>query len=147
MQASEARFGRVFILRLEDHDRLPLVIEEFAREQNISHALVALLGALGPGELVAGPADSDARPVPVITNPVQAIHEAACLGLIAPGEDGSLTLHMHGVLGRGDHAVAGCLRPGIEVWQVAEAVVIELTGTEALRRFDEETGFGLLQMD
>ncbi|MCF8031524.1 MAG: DNA-binding protein [Desulfarculaceae bacterium] len=147
MQASEAKFGRVFILRLEDHDRLPTVIEDFARDQGITHALVALLGALGQGALVAGPQDQDARPVPVITNPVEAIHEAACLGLIAPGEDGSLTLHMHGVLGRGSDTVAGCLRPGMEVWQVAEAVVIELTGSQALRRFDAETGFGLLQAD
>ncbi|MCB2226556.1 MAG: DNA-binding protein [Desulfarculaceae bacterium] len=145
MQASEAKFGRVFIMRLEDGDSLPTVIEEFARDQGISHGLVALLGALGEGALVAGPADSEARPVPVITNPVTAIHEAACLGLIAPNESGEPGLHMHGVLGRGADTAAGCLRPGIEVWQVAEAVIFELTESEALRRFDQATGFGLLQ--
>lgn len=146
MQASEASFGRVFILRLEDGDRLPTVIEEFARDQGIAHGLVALLGALGEGALVAGPADPAARPVPVITNPITAIHEATCLGLIAPGEDGAPGLHMHGALGRGADTAAGCLRPGIEVWQVAEAVIFELTGTEALRRLDQATGFGLLEM-
>ncbi len=145
MKASQAQFGRVFILRLEDGDRLPSAIENFARDNHVTHGLVALLGALGPGAVVAGPADPEARPVPVITNPIEAVHEAACLGLIAPNQDGSLTLHMHGVLGRGSDTAAGCLRPGIEVWQVAEAVVIELTESQALRRFNAETGFGLLE--
>jgi len=145
MKYSQATIGRVFVLSLEDGDRLPAVIEEFAQEQNLTCGLVALLGALGPGAMVAGPADAEARPVPVITNPIEAIYDAACVGLIAPNEDGSLTLHIHGVLGRGSDTAAGCLRPGIEVWQVAEAVLIELTGSEALRRFDEETGFGLLE--
>ena len=145
MKASQAQFGRVFILRLEDGERLPHAIEAFAREHGVSHGMVALIGALGNGALVAGPADAEARPVPVITNPVSAIHEAAALGIIAPDEEGKAVLHMHGVLGRGGDAVAGCLRPGMEVWQVAEAVLIELTGSQALRRFDPETGFGLLE--
>lgn len=145
MKASEAQIGRVFILRLENGERLPAAIEAFAQEHGVSHGLVALIGALGPGALVAGPADPEARPVPVITDPVTAIHDAVALGLIAPGDDGRPMLHMHGVLGRGTDTLAGCLRPGMDVWQVAEAVLIELTGSAAFRRFDPETGFGLLE--
>ncbi|MBE0528190.1 MAG: hypothetical protein IH629_03170 [Thermoleophilia bacterium] len=53
-------------------------------------------------------------------------------------------LHLHAAFGRDDQVTAGCIRTGVKTWVVAEAVVIELTGSEAARRVDQATGFELL---
>jgi len=41
---------------------------------------------------------------------------------------------------------AGCIRAGVTTWVVGEAVVIELTDSEATRRVDPATGFELLDV-
>ena len=44
MQYTEGRLGRVFVLRLEEGEVLNDTIENFAREQQISHGLAFFLG-------------------------------------------------------------------------------------------------------
>ena len=46
MQYREGRLGRIFILRLEEGERLNDTIENFAREQKISHGLAFFLGGV-----------------------------------------------------------------------------------------------------
>ena len=55
MQVSEGRVGRVFVVRLEDGDRLPGVIEDLAKDKGIGAASVMLLGGVGSGKVVVGP--------------------------------------------------------------------------------------------
>ena len=50
MQYTEGRMGRVFVLRLEDGERLNDTLEAFAREQNLAHALAFFLGGSGDGQ-------------------------------------------------------------------------------------------------
>ena len=147
MQWSQGSLGRVFVLRLEQGERVPAVIEDFAREQGIDQALCALLGGIGGGRLVVGPADGEARPVEPLFHPIQAVQEAAALGTLFPDSQGVPRLHMHAALGRGGGATVGCLRPGVEVWQVAEVVILELKGLAMSRRLDADTGFELLSAD
>ena len=48
--------GRVFVLRLEDGERLNDTLEAFAREQNLTHALAFYLGGSATGsKVVVGP--------------------------------------------------------------------------------------------
>jgi predicted DNA-binding protein with PD1-like motif len=47
--------------------------------------------------------------------------------------------------GRETGTVTGCIRGGVKVWQVMEAVLVELVGTEASRVLDPETGLKLLK--
>jgi len=145
MKYSQATVGRVFVLSLEDGDRLPEAIEAFAREQNITRSLVTMLGALQKGELVAGPDDPQATPVTILTTEVGQPHDAMVQGTIFPDEEGNPVVHLHGALARGERVSMGCLRLGVEVWQVAEVVVLELVGSEATRRFDSEVGFSKLE--
>jgi len=147
MKYSEAKIGRVFVVSVEDGERLPDALEAFAREKNLTHGLVAMLGALQDGELVAGPADPEARPISILTSLVGQPHDAAVLGTIFPDEQGHPVVHLHGVLARGERVSMGCLRLGVHVWQVAEVVVLELSGTKAVRRFDPEVGFSRLAPD
>ena len=72
-------------------------------------------------------------------------HEVAAVGTLFPDEQGRAVLHMHAACGRGESTTCGCIRAGVDTWQILEIVLIELSGVEASRRFDPETGFSLLQ--
>ena len=63
LRYSEADMGRIFIIRLEDGDRLPEAIENLAREKKVSHGLCLFLGGVdGGSRLVVGPADGSVMP-------------------------------------------------------------------------------------
>lgn len=145
MQYTEGRMGRVFVLRLEDGERLNDTLEAFAREQNLSHALAFYLGGSATGsKVVVGP---DARRTDAV---VPLIHELAgsqevlAVGTLILDEKGAPVLHMHAAAGREGRATVGCTRAGVDVWLVGEVVVLEIVGPEAKRRKDPETGFQLL---
>ena len=56
MKYSEAKQGRIFIVRLEDGDIVHEEIEQFAREQSIkAAALIIIGGADKDSKLVVGP--------------------------------------------------------------------------------------------
>lgn len=145
MKASEAKFGRVFMIRLEDGDVVPECIERFAAERGVRVGVVVLIGGVGGGQVVVGPRDSVARPPDPMLLPVDGAHEVAAVGLLAPGEDGKGVLHIHGALGRSGQTLTGCLRPGVRMWLVGEAVLYELLDCPARRRRDPDSGFALLQ--
>ena len=147
MQYTQAKMGRVFVLRLEHGDRLPQAIEQFAAEQDIKHAFCALLGGIGSGTLVMGPKDGQANPIEPIMHPFAAVHEAAALGTLFPTEDGQPRLHMHAALGRDGRSLTGCIRPGIEVWRIGEVIIYELINLEAQRRLNPDIGAELLELD
>lgn len=145
MIVSEGHIGRVFVLRLGDGDRIPDAIEEFAAVREVESALVMALGGLQKGKLVVGPEDATTMPPNPMLAAIDAVHEAAAVGTLFPSKPGGKpTLHMHGVLGRGEETRAGCVRPGLDVWKIFEVVVIEILGTDLARHKDPETGFNLL---
>ena len=145
MRYSEAGLGRVFVLRLEDGDSLPESIERFAGEKGLRRALcLALGGAKGGSRLVVGPESEEEMPPRPVTVPLGGVHEIAGVGTLFPDESGRPVLHMHAACGRGEATVTGCVRPGVDVWKVGEVILLELTGTEAKRVRDPETGFTLL---
>jgi predicted DNA-binding protein with PD1-like motif len=145
MKFSQGSLGRVFVLRLEDGDRIPDTIESFAAKHDVKRAFCALLGGLGPGRLVVGPVDGGASPVEPMFQAVDNIHEAAAVGTLFPNSQGEPALHMHSALGRGDKSRTGCVRAGLDVWKIAEVVILELTGLSMTRRLDKATGFEILE--
>ena len=145
MKFSEATPGRIFVLRLENGEILHETVERFAREREIKAAfLIAVGGADDGSRLVVGPQEGDARPAKPLYHLLDGVHEAAGIGTIFPDEEGIPILHMHLACGRGDQTVTGCGREGVEVWEVLEVVVVELLGTNSVRRPDPSTGFKLL---
>ena len=147
MQFTEAKLGRAFILRLHDGDRLPDTIELFAIENQIINAICFFLGGAKKNSLVVvDPAESyDLQPEPIITL-LQGVHEACGVGTIIKDETGKPKLHMHSSFGRNETTITGCVRMGIEVWQIGEVVILELTGAAASRAKDETTGFEFLEV-
>ncbi len=145
MKASEGRIGRVFVIRLEDGDRVPECIERFAIEQGVSVGHAVLVGGIGGGQVVVGPRHSDEKPPDPMLLPVDAAHEVMGVGVLAPGGDGKPVLHIHGALGRSGQTMTGCLRPGVTIWLVGEVILYEILGAEATRVWDRKSGLELLQ--
>jgi len=147
MQASEGKIGRIFVLRLENGDRIPDCIEAFAADKQIRMAGVTLIGGIGEGQIVVGPHDSAAMPPQPMLLPLDGAHEVIGVGLIAPDKNGRPGLHMHASLGRSGQAKTGCLRPGVKTWTVGEVVISEILGAAGSRLPDKKTGFELLTID
>ena len=146
MRYSEARQGRVFVIRLEDGDVLHESIEAFAREHGIQAAgLIALGGADSASRLVVGPEEGRSSPIVPLEHALRDVHEVAGVGTLFPNAEGQPVLHMHVAAGRGGKAITGCVRMGVRIWHVLEVVLWELTGTKAVRVLDPETGFELLE--
>ena len=146
MKASEGKIGRVFVIRLDDGDALPECLERFAEEKGIKVGHVILIGDIGGGKVVVGPRDSEERPPDPILLPVDGAHEVVGTGVIAPDKDGKPVLHMHAALGRSGYTMTGCLRYGVTVSLVAEAIIYEITGTSAARLMDNENKVVLLKV-
>lgn len=146
MKFSEAKQGRIFVLRLEDGDILHESIEAFAREHAIqSAALIALGGADTGSTLVVGPAEGRSRPIVPMEHVLNNVHEVTGVGTLFPNANGQPILHMHIAGGRKGETVTGCVRRGVKVWHVVEVVLWELTGSTGRRLSDPASGFELLQ--
>jgi predicted DNA-binding protein with PD1-like motif len=146
MKSSEAKLGRVFVIRLEDGDILHESIERFAVAHGIRAAsLVAVGGADAGSRLVVGPRDGRAAAIEPMEHVLDNVAEVTGTGTLFPDESGHPILHMHLACGREDRTVTGCVRRGVKVWQVLEVVLAELTDCPAARRHDPVTGFALLQ--
>jgi predicted DNA-binding protein with PD1-like motif len=146
MKYSEARQGRIFIIRLEDGDIVHEEIERLAKERSINAAvLIAVGGADNGSKLVVGPDQGRMSPILPLEHILDNVHEIAGTGTIIPDEEGKPILHMHMACGRNASTVTGCVRSGVKVWHVMEIILIELTDTTAARVLEPETGFELLK--
>ena len=146
MKYSEAKHGRVFVIRLEDGDIAHEEIERFAREQSIKAAALVVVGGADQGSrLVVGPEEARAEPVVPMEEILDNVHEVTGTGTLFPDDEGNPVTHMHMACGREDATVTGCIRTGVRVWHVMEVILFELLGSSAIRVLDEETGFKLLK--
>ena len=145
MQYTQARPGRIFVLRLTQGEIIHRVIEDFARKQGIKAAVLTALGGVEHGSrLVTGPGDGLERPVQPTFHTLEGVHEAVGSGTIFPDEEGNPVVHMHMACGRGQNTVTGCIRPGVVVWQILEVVLQELTHFRGVRSKDNELGVSVL---
>ncbi len=146
MDFTEAKLGRIFIIRLHDGERLHEVIESFAQKQKITGALCFFLGGVqDKSKIVVGPEDGNASPPNPMVTLLKGVHEACGLGTIFINEAGKPKLHMHASFGRNDNAVTGCVRMGVDIWQIGEVLILELSGSSAKRIKDKRSGFEMLE--
>jgi predicted DNA-binding protein with PD1-like motif len=146
MKYSEAKPGRIFVIRLEDGDIVHEAIESFAKEHAVKAATLVILGGADKGSrLVVGPEDGRAVSVMPMSLTLENVHEVAGVGTLFPDDEGNPVLHMHMACGRDDDTVTGCVRTGVKVWHIMEAVLFELVDSTGVRRLDKITGFKLLQ--
>lgn len=146
MRFSEARQGRVFVLRLEDGEIINETVEKFAIEKGIKAAAVIVLGGVDRGSrLVVGPEDGRSEKITPMGTVLGDVHEMTGTGTIFRNEEGTPRLHMHMSTGRNEKSITGCTRNGVRVWLIAEIIIFELLDSSATRRLDEATGFELLE--
>lgn len=147
MQFTEAKLGRIFILRLHDGECLHEVLEQFAAQHKVSTALCFFLGgAKENSRIVVGPKDGNALPPEPMITLLKGAHEVCGVGTIFADEEGKPKLHMHASFGRKTRTVTGCVRMGVNVWYIGEVVMLELTGAKACRAKNKETDFELLEI-
>lgn len=145
MKFSQARPGRVFVVRLEQGEVVHEVLESFAAEHGIRCAAVIMLGAADENSrLTSGPVNGNANPIIPIIHRLDEVHELAGVGTIFPDEEGRPSLHSHAAVGREGGGSAGCVRAGVVVWTILEVVILELDDCTARREKDRSTGFDLL---
>jgi predicted DNA-binding protein with PD1-like motif len=146
MKYSEANPGRIFVIRLEDGDIVHEAIESFAKEHAVKAATLVILGGADKGSrLVVGPEEDRSKPLIPIGLILENVHEVAGVGTLFPDDEGNPTLHMHISFGRNGNTVTGCIRTGVKVWHVMEAVLFELVDSTGVRKPDEATDSKLLQ--
>lgn len=146
MQAAQGTLGRVFVLRLEDGDRIPGCIEEFAAGCGVARGFCLLLGGAGGGRVVVGPRDGQAAKIEPMLAALSGAHEIAAVGTLFPDEAGRPRLHMHAALGRGEAPLVGCVRQGVDIWKLGEVVLVEIHGNMR-RAVDPAFGFEVLEVE
>jgi predicted DNA-binding protein with PD1-like motif len=146
MKFSEARQGRVFVLRLEDGEIVHEIIERFAVDQKIEAASLLIIGGADDGStLVVGPREDRGFPLEAMQFQLVNAHEIVGAGTLFRDEEGTPLLHMHLACGRAGTTVTGCIREGVKVWHVMEVIIHELVGTTARRAVEEPLGLRLLR--
>lgn len=146
MNYTEANLGRIFVLRLHKDERLHEVIEKFAEQKQIKSAFCFFLGgAQDKSKVVVGPKDGDATPPQPMLRLLKGVHEGCGVGTVFTDDEGKPKLHMHASFGRNNNTITGCVRMGVDVWQIGEVVILELTGSSAKRTKNKETGFEFLE--
>ncbi len=146
MRYSEGKIGRVFVIRLDDKDKLPAAVENFAGEKGISRGMCLLIGGIGDkGKIVVVPEDGETMPVVPMVTELSGVHEIAGVGTLFPDGGGKPRLHMHAALGREGKTVTGCIRPGIETWKLGEVILLEIEDNTACRKKDPAVGFDVME--
>ena len=136
--------GRVVVARFNDGEDILAGIERIARAETIRAAQVQVVGALRGARFVAGPAEDVIPPEPVWKE-FEGGHEVVAHGTIF-WQDDAPKVHLHGVFSRGESVKSGCLRELVHTFLIAEVMITEIVGIDAVRALDPESGMVLLKL-
>lgn len=142
MKYTVGKVGRVLVAHVEHGDDLLEELKNIARQEKLEAAIFYVIGALREATLVAGPEACSQPPVPVWRG-FDDCREVVGVGTLF-WDDDEPALHLHATLGRGDTVLMGCLRNLAQVYLVAEVILLELTGTGAMRSFNPLAGLTML---
>ena len=143
MQYRTGTISRVFALRFEDGDGLLEGITEVAKKESVKAGFVMLLGGMRAAGMVCGPKEPVIPPEPMWENFSDG-REILGIGSVFI-KDGEPSVHLHGAVGKGNTALAGCVRKDDKVFFVIEAMLLEITGIDAEKLVDEKTGIAMLR--
>ncbi|MFC1576589.1 PPC domain-containing DNA-binding protein [Candidatus Omnitrophota bacterium] len=142
MKYTKGRIGRVFVLKFDNGDVLLDKLTSFVKKEKLKAATMIFIGALKKGDIVTGPKKPVLPPLPhKIT--FKNAWEVLGIGTIFTTAKGP-QIHVHSAMGKKKKVLNGCIRGKSEVFLVVEAVVFELVGVKATKKFDAKTGLNLL---
>jgi predicted DNA-binding protein with PD1-like motif len=138
----KADVGRICIVRLHEGTDLLETIKTSAEENGIKAGIFTLIGALR--NVVMGCYKNGEYVHTRLEGPMEI---ASCMGNIAVDEKGEVMIHAHLVVSneKGE-AFGGHLMKGSLVEPMAELMVVEATGVDLQRVFDEKTKLKLLKL-
>jgi predicted DNA-binding protein with PD1-like motif len=145
MEYAVGKAGRIIAARLFEGEELYESIEQIARKENIKSAAVLITGGFREAKVVVGPKVEKPKIIPNFKE-YQGAGEVLGVGTIYCDDEGP-KLHIHTAIGRGDKQIVGCPRGGAKIFLVLEVTIIEMTGIEAARKLDEQSGFKLLRFE
>lgn len=141
---SQGSFGRVFLLKFEDKDDLLAGLKEVAAREKIRAGTIMLLGGMRAAGVVVGPKEPAVPPEPVWMT-FNDSREVIGIGTLF-WKDEEPIIHLHGAIGRGSEITIGCVRKDSSVYLVIEALIMEITGIDARKAWDEKTGLVTLKL-
>lgn len=144
MKYQVGKVGRVVVAKFEDKEDVLANLSSIAKKEGINAAAFYLIGGMREGKIVVGPEKDEVPPTPVWRN-LGEIHEVVGFGTIF-NQNKEPKIHFHAAFGKGDSVKVGCLRENSKTFLVLEAVIIELSGINAVREFDPATGLTLLKL-
>lgn len=144
MQYQIGSIGRVVVARFEDKEDVLLNLVTIAKKEDIRAAAFYLVGGMREARIVVGPDKEEIPPTPVWRE-LGGSHEMLGFGTIFR-QDNEPKVHFHGAFGKKDMVKVGCMREKTEAFLVLEAVIIELSGINAARELDAESGLYLLKL-
>jgi len=144
MQYQVGKTGRVIVARFEDGDEIIQGLTDIVKKESIRAAVFYLVGGIKEGKIVVGP-ENDVLPPTPVWKMVNESHESVGVGTIFWDEK-EPRIHFHGTYGKHDMVKTGCLREIAKTFIVMEAVIIEITGINAVRARDPLSEMVLLKM-
>lgn len=144
MKYQVGKAGRVIVARFEDKEDVIENLLGIAEKEEIRAAAFYLVGGMRDAKIVVGPEKDEIPPTPVWKELGES-HEVFGFGTLF-FEGDKPNAHFHGAFGKKDMTKVGCMRERAETFLVLEAVIIEITGVNALREFDPESGLTLLKL-
>jgi predicted DNA-binding protein with PD1-like motif len=144
MKYQIGKTGRVVVAKFGDREEILRNIRDVAKKESIRNAIFYLLGGIRKGKIVVGPEKDEIPPAPVWRE-LQESHEVLGIGTIFWDEK-EPKVHFHGAFGKRDIVKVGCLREISETFLILEAVIIEIKGINAQRKFDPSSGLSLLEL-
>lgn len=144
MKYQVGRTGRVIVARFEDKEDVIENLLSIAEKEDIRAAAFYLVGGMRDARIVVGPEKDEIPPIPVWKELGES-HEVVAFGTIF-FEGDKPKAHFHGAFGKKDMVKVGCMRERAETFLVIEAVIIEITGVNAVRELDPKSGLILLKL-
>lgn len=144
MKYQIGKTGRVVVARFEDGEDIIENIIDMAKKETIRSAVFYLIGGIRHGKIVVGPEKEELPPIPVWRE-IRESTEVLGIGTIFWQGD-EPKVHFHGAFGKRDVVKVGCLREMSETFLILEAVIIEMEGIHAQRKFDPASGLTLLEL-
>jgi predicted DNA-binding protein with PD1-like motif len=134
--------GRMLVFRILEDEDLDIAIRKRAEESGVKAGFFVLIGALK--NVAVGCYNKGVYEQLKFTGPLEI---ASCTGNIAVDERDNLVIHAHLVVSNEKgQAFGGHLMEGSHVGATAELMIIEGTGLNLVRSFDERTNLKLLRL-
>ena len=144
MKYQVGKVGRVVVAKFEDREDVLGNLSTIVKKEGISAAAFYLVGGMREGKIVVGPEKDVVPPTPVWKNLGES-HEVVGFGTIFY-QGNEPKVHFHGAFGKKDMVKVGCLRENSSTFLVLEAVIIELSGINAIRDIDPALGLAVLKL-